>query len=111
MSFYDDMEKALLEATEIEKGETVLTKRENMSATTYIVSEKEYDLIDEFIKIRKKEKISQAKLSELTGNKQQVISRLERKQNSPSLKLFVTLVDALGYELKIIKKETSKSQQ
>ena len=106
MSFYEDMEKALLEAIEMEKGEVALTKRDDMPATTYIVSEKEYVLIDEFVRIRKEEKISQKKLSELTGNTQQAISRLERKENCPSLKLFVSLVDALGYEV-ILKKKNS----
>ena len=40
----------------------------------------------------------------LIGNKQQVISRIERRENNPSLKMFVNILDVLGYELKIVKK-------
>ena len=38
------------------------------------------------------------------GSKQQVISRVENLENSPSLKLFYSMVDALGYELRIVEK-------
>ncbi|MDD3222289.1 MAG: XRE family transcriptional regulator [Clostridia bacterium] len=67
-------------------------------------SREEYRLIGEMISLRKKEKITQSKLAELTGNKQQVISRIERKENSPSLKSFSNMLNALGYELKIVRK-------
>lgn len=69
-------------------------------------SREEYRLIGEMISLRKKEKITQSKLAELTGNKQQVISRIERKENSPSLKSFSNMLNALGYELKIVRKRT-----
>lgn len=67
-------------------------------------SRAEYALIGEMVRIRKQGKISQTKLAELTGNKQQVISRIEKKENSPSLRLFCNILNALGYELKIVKK-------
>jgi len=64
----------------------------------------EYELIGEMISLRKQKKISQSELAMLTGNKQQVISRIERKENNPSLKMFTRILDALGYELQIVKK-------
>ena len=67
-------------------------------------SREEYKLIGEMIRLRKKEKITQSRLAELTGNKQQVISRIEKKENSPSLRMFCNLLNALGYELQIVKK-------
>ena len=42
----------------------------------------------------------------ITGNKQQVISRIEQREHVPSLKLFSNILDALGYEIKIVKKQT-----
>lgn len=69
-------------------------------------SREEYRLIGEMISLRKKEKITQRQLASRIGNKQQVISRIEQKESSPSLKLFCNIIDALGYELKIVKKET-----
>ena len=40
-----------------------------------------------------------------TNTKQQAISRIEKKEHSPSLKLFYSLVHALGYNLKIVKRD------
>jgi DNA-binding XRE family transcriptional regulator len=67
-------------------------------------SREEYKLIGEMISLRKQEHLTQNKLAELTGNKQQVISRIENKENSPSLKIFTNILNAMGYELKIVKK-------
>jgi DNA-binding XRE family transcriptional regulator len=68
-------------------------------------SREEYRLIGEMISIRKAEKITQTELAELTGSKQQVISRIEKKENSPSLRMFCNMLQALGYELQIVKRQ------
>lgn len=101
--FFNDTMQGLLEAIEIEKGNIPLMKKENMPATTFIAADKEKELIDELINIRKKQDMSQNQLAELTGNRQQAISRIEKKEHSPSLKLFYSMVHALGYDLKIVK--------
>lgn len=67
-------------------------------------SRAEYRLIGEMISIRKQEKITQKDLASLTGNKQQVISRIERVESIPTIRVFSNLLDALGYELRIVKK-------
>lgn len=67
-------------------------------------SREEYRLIGEMISIRKQKKLTQSKLAAMTGNKQQVISRIEKKENNPSLRLFCNILDSLGYELRIVKK-------
>lgn len=103
MGFYEDMEKSLLEAIEMEKGNIPLTKKENMPAPTFTASDKERELIDELINLRKEQNMSQNRLAELTGNKQQAISRIEKKEHSPSLKLFYSMLHALGYDLKIVR--------
>lgn len=69
-------------------------------------SRAEYKLIGEMISLRKEEKITQKELAALTGNKQQVISRIERRESVPTLKLFSRILDALGYELRIVKKKS-----
>ena len=104
MSFYEDMERALLEAIEIEKGNIPLTKREGMPAPTYYVADDDQKLIDKVIEIRKKENVSQAELAEMTGNSQQSISRFEQKTHNASMKLFSSIINALGYEVQLIKK-------
>lgn len=67
-------------------------------------SREEYRLIGEMISIRKQKKLTQNKLAAMTRNKQQVISRIEKKENNPSLRLFCNILDSLGYELRIVKK-------
>lgn len=67
-------------------------------------SRAEYKLIGEMIALRKQEKLTQKELAKLTGNKQQVISRIERKESIPTLRAFSKILDALGYELQIVKK-------
>lgn len=67
-------------------------------------SREEYRLIGEMISLRKAEKITQGKLAELIGGKQQSISRIEKRVNSPSLKMFCNILSVLGYELRIVKR-------
>ena len=101
--FFDETMQGLLEAVVIEKGEVPMIKKEHMPAPTFVASEKERELIDELVRLRKEQNISQSELAKLTGNRQQAISRLENKEHSPSLKLFYSMVNALGYDLQIVK--------
>ena len=64
----------------------------------------EYQLIGDMISLRKNEKVTQSQLAAMTGNKQQVISRIEKRENSPTLKTFCNIINALGYELQIVKR-------
>ena len=65
---------------------------------------KEKELIKQLCEIRKQKKITQEQLAEMTGNKQQAIFRAENNMHSPSLRLFCNMVNALGYEIEIVKK-------
>ena len=67
-------------------------------------SREEYRLIGEMISLRKQKNMTQGELAELVGSRQQVISRIEKKENSPSLRSFCKILSALGYELKIVKR-------
>lgn len=107
MSFYEDIEKSLLEAIEIEKGNIPLSEKKDMPARTLYAQSREQELIDEMVSLRKQQNISQNKLAQLTGNRQQAISRIEKKEHSPSLKLFYSLLDALGYDLLIVKRSNA----
>lgn len=69
-------------------------------------SRAEYRLIGEMISLRKQEKITQKELAEMTGNKQQVISRIETKESIPTIRAFSNILNALGYELQIVKKKS-----
>lgn len=63
-------------------------------------SRNEYKLLAELVKIRKESNLSQSELAQKSGNKQQVISRIENKENSPTLKTLCEILDVLGYEIK-----------
>ena len=71
-------------------------------------SREEYKLIGEMIALRKSKRITQSQLAAITGSKQQVISRIEKKESSPSLKIFCSMLNALGYELQIVRKAATK---
>lgn len=102
--FFDETMQGLLEAVAIDKSEIPLAEKDSMPAPTFMAADMEKKLIDEVVRIRKEQNMSQSKLAELTGNKQQAISRTENKEHSPSLKLFYSMVNALGYELQIVKR-------
>ena len=89
--------------------EEEIEKRRQESSTfqkNWDESREEYRLIGEMTSLRKQNKITQSQLAAMTGNKQQVISRIEQKATNPSLRLFCNIISALGYELKIVKKNT-----
>ena len=67
--------------------------------------EAECKLRKELAEARRNNNISQEKLKDLTGLTQQTISRIESNSEiSPSLKILLKYVTAIGYELKLVKK-------
>ena len=68
-------------------------------------SRTEYKLLGELLKIRKEKGLSQAELAAQSGNKQQVISRIENKENSPTLKTVCSILDVLGYDIVLVPRQ------
>ena len=68
-------------------------------------SRTEYNVLGNLIKLRKEKGLSQVELAELSGNKQQVISRIENRENSPTLKTLCSILDVLGYDIQFVPKE------
>ena len=67
--------------------------------------EAECRLRKEIAEARRENNMSQSQIKELTGLTQQTISRIETNTEiSPSLKILLKYVDAIGYELKLVKK-------
>ena len=75
--FFDETMQGLLEAVAIQKGGIPIIEKKDMPAPTYYVDDRGKKLIDEMVFLRKELKISQRQLAQLTGNKQQAISRME----------------------------------
>ena len=68
--------------------------------------EAECKLRGELAEARRNNNISQKELKELTGLTQQTISRIETNSEiSPSLKILLKYVNAIGYEFKLVKKK------
>ena len=57
------------------------------------------DLIFGLIKARKKNKITQIKLSQMTGIPQTTISRVESFSTIPTLQILLKIANALGFSL------------
>ena len=69
------------------------------------ISNEEFDLICNYIKLRNESNISQSELARRVGIARSTIARMERNLHSISLSTYTKLLDALGYKLEIIKKE------
>ncbi|MCD8103728.1 MAG: helix-turn-helix domain-containing protein [Lachnospiraceae bacterium] len=111
MDVYESLEQSLLEAIAIKNEEVPLTRREGMPAETYYVADSERKLIEEIVRLRKEQNISQAHLATMTGYQQQAISRFERKKNSPSLRFLLNILNALGCDLQIVKHEAGQETE
>lgn len=87
---------------QINVNKQIAEKRKNDTEfdTLWKESRNEYKLLAELIKIRKEANLTQSELAEKSGNKQQAISRIENKENSPTLKTLCSILDVLGYEIK-----------
>ena len=68
-------------------------------------SENYYNLIFEFVGLRKENEISQGELSRISGVDRSAICRYEKRDRVPSLLHFTKVLNAMGYELCIRKKE------
>lgn len=68
----------------------------------------EEELIEATIKAREEKKLTQRKLSELSGISQPVIARIERRVNAPTVETLMKLLFAMGYTLKVVPLEDAK---
>lgn len=92
--------------SEINVKETIENEKRNNPefARAWDENRTEYKLLAELVRLRKEQNITQSELATMTGNKQQVISRIEKRENSPTLKTFCSLLNTLGYDLQIVKR-------
>lgn len=80
-------------------------KRENLTPEEQEELQIKTDIITAVIQARREAAISQKSLEEITGIKQPVISRFEREETDPQLSTVVKLLSALGFTLKVEKKQ------
>ncbi len=70
-----------------------------------IITDNEFDLICEYVKLRNNSNMSQRDIARKVGVAQSTIARMEKKLHSISLGIFVKMLSVLDSELKITKKK------
>lgn len=67
------------------------------------ISDMEYELITEFIRLRKEANLSQQELANQCNVIRTTIARIENQMNSPQIRTMLQILEPLGYTLKIEK--------
>lgn len=70
----------------------------------YECAQREYEVLRQLVRIRNEMGFSQNDIARRSGLTQQMISRIETSDNSPTLRNFIRYVDSLGLEIKLEKK-------
>ncbi|MDR1755149.1 MAG: helix-turn-helix domain-containing protein [Eubacterium sp.] len=68
-------------------------------------SRMEYDLLGQFMKLRKEQGFSQADIAEFLGSTQQVISRIEKHEQSPTLKTLCNWANVLNVDIQLVPRQ------
>ena len=76
-----------------------------------IITNEEFDLICEYIKIRNKAKMSQQELANRTGLAQSTIARMEKNLHSASLATFIKILNALNYKMILTEKQQEEKNE
>lgn len=72
--------------------------------SSYEQVKKEYELIEQIVRIRKQMKISQSELAKKANVSQQAISRLEKEKHIPKIDTLMKIIDGLGLKLVLTEK-------
>lgn len=67
--------------------------------------EQEYELMQSLVKARKELGLTQKDISKRSGLTQQMVSRMEKIDNSPTLTNFLRYISAIGLDINVIKKQ------
>ena len=68
-------------------------------------SQNEYEILHNVIRLRNQLELTQTELARMSNSTQQEISRLEKREHSPTLATICKIVNSMGYELKVARKE------
>lgn len=74
----------------------------NISAEREAEIQLERDIIEATIEARKKNKLTQRELSEISGVKQPAIARIEKYMNSPQTSTLIKLLYPMGYTIRVV---------
>ncbi|HBV95854.1 MAG: hypothetical protein JL50_04350 [Peptococcaceae bacterium BICA1-7] len=83
-------------------------KNDSNFKEAYATVKKEYCIIREVVRARKEMGLTQENLAKKIGVKQQVISRFEQEKHIPTLDNFIKILDGIGLELVLQKKNETR---
>lgn len=86
-----------------------LEKELNITPEQEVEIQLQMDLMDAVIEARKSNKLTQRELGKKTGIKQSAIARIEKLSTSPQLNTLIRLLYPLGYTLRVVPLEDTKS--
>lgn len=72
--------------------------------TSFESLRREYDLVDQIIRIRKNLRITHSQLAGLSNVSIKTISRLEKEKHIPKFDTFLKIIDGLGMKLTMTKR-------
>lgn len=67
-----------------------------------LLQELEYELLKDFIKLRKEKGLSQQALADLSGVVREKIAKIENGLNSPQINSLIEILEPVGYTIKIV---------
>ena len=67
-----------------------------------LLQELEYELLKDFIKLRKEKGLSQQALADLSGVVREKIAKIENGLNSPQINSLIKVLEPVGYTIKIV---------
>lgn len=67
-----------------------------------MLQELEFELLKDFIKLRKEKGLSQQALADLSGVVREKIAKIENGLNSPQINSLIEILEPIGYTLKIV---------
>jgi len=80
--------------------------QEDPEVTKYVQEfNKQYELMQSIVKARKELGLTQKDISKRSGLTQQMVSRIEKVNNSPTLINFLKYITALGLDFDLVKKQ------
>lgn len=76
----------------------------------YDRAQREYEVIKQLVEIRNEMGLSQNDVALQSGLTQQMVSRIETADNSPTLRNLIKYLDSMGLEIKIERKRNTKTE-
>lgn len=67
-----------------------------------LLQELEFELLKDFISLRKEKGLSQQALADLSGVVREKIAKIENGLNSPQINSLIEILEPIGYTLKIV---------